>query len=59
MSPCDYVHLCLVAHSGQKRVSDPLKLKLQVVGSHPKWILGTEHGCSSEFQFTCPIDNNI
>lgn len=39
-------HMCVGAHRGQKGVSDPLELKLQVVESHSACVVGTEFGSS-------------
>lgn len=39
-----YVHMCMSVFKCQKRVADSLELKLQVVGSHPVWVLETELG---------------
>lgn len=36
------VPICTGAHTGQKRVSDPIQLELQVVVRLSKWVLGTE-----------------
>jgi hypothetical protein len=36
------MHVCLGAHGVQKRASDPLDVELQVVVSHPVWMLGSE-----------------
>lgn len=40
-----YVHV--EAYRGQRRVSDPLELELQVVVSCLRWMLGTEPMCSA------------
>lgn len=49
------VCLCVCTHvwmfrKSWKRVSDPLKLELQVMESHPKWVLGIESGPIEEQQ---------
>lgn len=36
----------------QKRESDPLKLELEVVVSHPMWVPGHEHGISAKAKHT-------
>lgn len=41
------MYACLVGgggaiYGGQKKVSDPLELELQVSLSHPQWVVGTE-----------------
>ena len=35
-------HVYAGTYTGQKKASDPLELELQVVMSHPTWVLGTE-----------------
>lgn len=40
MCMCSHMCLCVSVHTGQKRTSDPLKLKLQIVVSqHLTWVL--------------------
>lgn len=34
--------MCVRTHGGQRKISDPLQLKIQVVMSHLKWVLGAE-----------------
>lgn len=41
MSVCLYAHISVNPHKGQKRVSEPLKLEVQVVFSCLRWMLGT------------------
>lgn len=43
---CVYICECS-AHGEQKRTFDPVELELQVVVSHPMWVLGTRLGSSS------------
>lgn len=38
---CESVHMNILRHRGQKRASNLLELELQVVMSHPTWVLGT------------------
>lgn len=42
-----YVHMCMSVLICQKKVADPLELKLQVVVSHPEWGLESELGSSA------------
>lgn len=44
-----YVHMSASACGVQRRVSDPLELEIQVVGSCPVCMLGTELGSSAGF----------
>jgi hypothetical protein len=37
-----YVHTNAILQAGQKTASDPLELKLQMVVSHPVWMLVME-----------------
>jgi hypothetical protein len=39
---CGYVRLSAGTDDGQKRASDPLKLELEAVVSHPTWVLGSD-----------------
>lgn len=39
---CVRVCVCVRVHGSQKIVLDPMNLKLQVVVSHPIWVLRTE-----------------
>ena len=41
-----FVDLCS-GHRSQKKISEPLELELQVVVSHPVWVLGTKLGSSA------------
>lgn len=36
---CVYSYMCLGAHRGQKWVLSSLELELQVVLTHPTWVL--------------------
>lgn len=42
MSMYVYVHTNAILQAGQKTASDPLELKLQMVVSHPVWMLVME-----------------
>lgn len=42
VSMCGYVRLSAGTDDGQKRASDPLKLELEAVVSHPTWVLGSD-----------------
>lgn len=44
MCVCSY--MCLGAHRRQKWVLSSLELELQVVLTHPTWVMRTEHGSS-------------
>lgn len=50
-----FVHATTGASGGQKRVLDPLELKLQGVVSHLMWVLGTKlkFSASSVCALTC------
>lgn len=41
------MHIYIGSPRSQKQVLDPLELELGVVGSHPAWELGSEHGLST------------
>jgi hypothetical protein len=52
-SSFNYVYMwgvreCMHVNTGARRELDPLKLELQVVVSHPVWVLGHEHGASAK-----------
>lgn len=46
-----YVHMITIACIGQKRISDTLKLKVDVVVSYLMWVLETEDRSSTRVAF--------
>lgn len=50
VSACVWLHECVTsgAHGVQKRAQDLLGLELQLIVSHPKWVLGIKLGFSGE-----------
>lgn len=54
MCTCVLCHECVVPMGGYIKTSDPLDQELEVVASHPTWILGTE--LESSARPLCTLD---